>query len=75
MLAGCLGVGYYMWFVYNSLVSKQDEPVTEKQSEDVEAQEEEEEHEEGSVRKGIGYLCLGKNIRFLFVLITFQVDS
>jgi hypothetical protein len=35
LLCGFLGVGYYVWFVYNSLISKQEEPPAEKQTEDI----------------------------------------
>ena len=60
ILAGCLGVGYYVWFIYFSLKNKTDiTPEDTKQEEDVESLEVEELKEEVPVRKGITYLVLG----------------
>jgi len=62
LITGFMGVAYYLWFLYYSLVTKKDsDGETSKQQESVDEEKGdiEEEAEDVPVSKGIGYLVVG----------------
>jgi cation:H+ antiporter len=60
---GLLGIGFYLWFMFDSLRGK-DAEENQKDEELGEDIEEEEEHE--PVRKGVAYLCVGGLLIVIF---------
>jgi len=64
-LCGLAGVGYYLWFLYYSLQTKEISEEKHDEEEGIESEDEEDE-EEVPVSKGIAYLCTGGLLIVIF---------